>query len=388
MKKFWLKGCMAALFAIVMGAFVACDNEEPEIDSEEQAQKEVLVNYVDKTVIPTYKAMAEAALQMRIANQALKTNPSDANMQAAATAWMAARIWWEKSEAWLFGPVSEDGFDIDGHIDSWPLMLEGIQESILEKNGNITGTQAWEDLDAEVIGFHTTEYLLFREGQARPVADLSEAELKYLTAVTDALVWDCVLAYVAWAGEDHVADDIKAVFHENPAVVNRLAEHQAFADFATKMKTANGYPSFSVALSDIPVGIRDIAGEVGEVKILSPYENQRVEEVESWYSWHSLDDYENNIQSIKNAYLGGLDNNSRTSVSLSSFVAAKNPQLDTKAKQAIEDCIAKIRAIGTGGKSFYEVVRDQVNGEEVQAAAEACAAIDNVFAEIEALIGE
>ncbi|MDR3129257.1 MAG: hypothetical protein LBU03_03300 [Tannerellaceae bacterium] len=387
MKKFWMKGGTLVLVAM-MGSFMACDDEEPDIDSDEKAQKEVLANYVDKTVIPTYKAMAEAALKMRTANQALKTDPSDANMQAAATAWMEARIWWEKSEAWLFGPVSEDGFDIDAHIDSWPLILEEITESIEEKDGNITGVQAWEELNAEVIGFHTTEYLLFRDGKARPVSALSTAELKYLTAVTDALVWDCVLAYVAWAGEDHVAQDIKDVFHENLAVVAALTGHQAFANYGTKMKTADGYPSFAVALSDIPVGIRDIAGEVGETKILSPYENQRVEEVESWYSWHSLDDYENNIQSIKNAYLGGLDDDTRTKVSLSSFVAAKNPELDAKAKQAIEDCIAKIRAIGTGGKSFYEVVRDRINGEEVQAAAEACAEIDNVFAEIEVLIGE
>jgi uncharacterized iron-regulated protein len=395
MGKFWVKGGMAALVAMTMGAFVACDNEGSdasvdelavraavdactEVDAvfaeveelileaevEDELRIQVLTNYVDHTVIPTYKAMAEAALEMRTANQALKAAPSDANMQAAAAAWMKARIWWEKSEAWLFGPVSEDGFDIDAHIDSWPLILEGIQESILEKDGNITGEQAWEALDAEVIGFHTTEYLLFREGKARPVSDLSNAELKYLTAVTDALVWDCVLAYVAWAGENQVADDIKAVFHENSAVVNSLTEHQAFADFGTNMKTAIGYPSFAVAMTDISAGARDIAGEVGETKILSPYENGRVEEVESWYSWHSLDDYGNNIQSIKNAYLGGLDNNSRTSVSLSTFVAAEDPELDKKVKSVIDNCISKIQAIGARGKSFYEVVRDKRDGNK------------------------
>ena len=29
--------------------------------------------------------------------------------------------------------------------------------------------------------------------------------------------------------------------------------------------------------------------------------------VESWYSWHSRDDYTNNIYSIRNAYYGSLD---------------------------------------------------------------------------------
>jgi uncharacterized iron-regulated protein len=299
---------------------------------------------------------------------------------------MKARIWWEKSEAFLFGPVSDDGFGIDGHIDSWPLELEGIQETIEEKDGNITDEEAWEDLDAEVIGFHTTEYLLFREGQARPVAELSDAERKYLTAVTDALVWDCVLAYVAWAGENAVSAEIKAVFNENPAVADAL-KNSAYADYGQKMKTAGGgYSSYANAMTDISTGAADIAGEVGETKIAAPYEAKRTEDVESWYSWHSLDDYQNNILSIKNAYLGGTGDETRTAVSLSSFIAAKDSKFDAEVKAAIDNAIDKIKAIGTGGKSFYEVVRDQINEDEVQAAVEACRELGEIFVRVQEVI--
>ncbi|KAA6305458.1 Iron-regulated protein A, partial [termite gut metagenome] len=80
--------------------------------------------------------------------------------------------------------------DIDGHIDSWPLELNEIQKEIA-KEGNRTGADAW-DKEAEVIGFHVTEYLLYRDGQSRSVKDLTPEELNYLVAATDALVWDCV----------------------------------------------------------------------------------------------------------------------------------------------------------------------------------------------------
>lgn len=321
--------------------------------------KQILAQYVDNVVVPTYRALAEAALEMRAANQTLKNNPADAAMQAASAAWMKARIQWELSEAFLFGPVGENAFDIDGHIDSWPLELDAIKEEI-DKGGDITGSSAWSESDPEVIGFHTTEYLLYREGKTRPVADLTEAELKYLTAATDALVWDCVLAYVAWVGEENVADGIKTVFNENTEVATTLNNSSAYKNFGTTLKNATGNyeNNFVAALSEISTGATDIADEVGTTKIEAPFQEGKVEEVESWYSWHSLDDYQNNIKSIKNAYYGGRDISTPNSNSLSTFVAGENADLDKKIKDKIADCITKIAAIGAGGRSFYEVVRD------------------------------
>jgi hypothetical protein len=238
-------------------------------------------------------------------------------------------------------------------------------------------------MDPEVIGFHVTEYLLYRNGQPRPVADLSTAELNYLTAATDALVWDCVLAYVAWKGEANVTPEMQAVFRENQDVVDHLEDNSYYKDFAKKLTTAEGYSSWGDALAEIAVGASEIAGEVGATKIEAPYTAQKTEDVESWYSWHSLDDYQNNIRSIKNAYLGGVDDSSRQSATLSAYLAqANNPQLaqlDTQIKAKIDDCLQKIAAIGTGGLSFYEVVRDQVNGAQVEAAVEACLELQTLF---------
>jgi hypothetical protein len=391
-KLFWNIMFMMAILLPVAGLF-SCEKDkggdEGGETNKDELYQSILGSYIESTIIPTYRSLAEAALEMRAANVALKNDPSDTNMKAASDAWMKARIAWEISEAFLFGPVGEQALDIDGHIDSWPLELDQILETLEQEAADLTGEKAWAELDAEVIGFHVTEYLLYRGGQTRPVADLSEAELKYLTAATDALVWDCVLAYVAWVGENAVSAEIRAVFNENSDIKAHLDANASYKEFAKKLspQSAGGnYTSWGDALSEIAVGAAEIAGEVGATKIAEPYENHRTEDVESWYSWHSLDDYQNNIRSIKNAYLGGMDDNSRTAVRLSAYIATVDANLDRDIKAKIDDCLTKIAAIGTGGKSFYEVVRDQINEAQVDAAVDACIELQGLFDRIPEII--
>jgi polygalacturonase len=70
-------------------------------------------------------------------------------------------------------------------------------------------------------------------------------------------------------------------------------------------------------------------------------------------------------------------------------VQGKDPALDTAIKAQIEDCLAKIAAIGTGGKSFYEVVDNKSKGSNttdddarVDAAVDACADLGGLFSSI------
>ncbi|MDR1680215.1 MAG: hypothetical protein LBS12_00300 [Prevotellaceae bacterium] len=387
--KNWLFGITAGMLSI---AFAGCEKDSGDESVDNDATyKAILQEYVNATTIPTYRALAEAALNMRAANEALKSGQSAVTIRAAADAWVQARIYWEQSEAFLFGPVSEDAFDIDGHIDSWPLEKSAIDAVLANEASGLTSESCWRK-DAEEIGFHVTEYLLFRDGQPR--ASLSNAELKYLTAATDALIWDCVLAYVAWAGEANVSQNIRTVFRENQDIVDFYEENTAYHNFGDKLKNATGnYSSVAEAFGEIASGCADIADEVGATKIESPFATHKVEEVESWYSWHSLADYEGNIVSIRNAYFGGRDTGAPKTNSLSAFVAGKNSDLDNRIKAKIEDAIAKIRAIGnynaatgTYQYSFYEVVRDQIRGEQVEAAVEACTDLSTLFKQIDNLI--
>lgn len=152
----WLFGAMVITLP---ATFAACekDNNALSGSTTDEQYKAILNEYVTSTVVPTYKSLAEAALEMRTANAALKSGQSEATIKAAADAWMKARIYWEKSEAFLFGPVGSDGFDIDGHIDSWPLEKGEIDNVLATDAAGLTGEIAWSTLDAEVLGFHVTE---------------------------------------------------------------------------------------------------------------------------------------------------------------------------------------------------------------------------------------
>ena len=98
--------------------------------------------------------------------------------------------------------------------------------------------------------------------------------------------------------------------------------------------------------------------------------NEALYAVESWYSWHSRDDYTNNIYSIRNAYYGNrYDGNNYNNVdknSLSTLVAKYNPELDADVKKAITNAANAIQAIP-------QPFRNNINSNEAQAAMEACA---------------
>lgn len=114
--------------------------------------------------------------------------------------------------------------------------------------------------------------------------------------------------------------------------------------YASLFKAHSGSP-YASALScveEIVDKCAEIANEVGTAKIGDPYNlykagntEEALYAVESWYSWHSRDDYTNNIYSIRNAYYGSLDGNINAN-SLSTVIAGANSSLDTKIKNAIK----------------------------------------------------
>ena len=150
----------------------------------EDEYKLIIANYVDEVVLPTYKELVAGNAALLAAVQAVKASPSDESFKAAASAWLAARKPWETSEAFLFGPVGDLG--LDPNMDSWPLDQEAIK-NIISKGDfqelSWTGDYISEDDDdlsdeareqagkiaaaQNVRGFHTLEYLIFKNGEPR-----------------------------------------------------------------------------------------------------------------------------------------------------------------------------------------------------------------------------
>lgn len=132
----------------------------------------VVDSYVDNVVLPTYRSLRDRNADLHTAVAAFKAAPSDANFANACNAWLEAREPWECSEAFLFGPV--DALGLDPNMDSWPLDQDAIVQIL--NSGNYDDLN-WTDGDNDdkieavqsVRGFHTLEFLLFKDGQPRKV---------------------------------------------------------------------------------------------------------------------------------------------------------------------------------------------------------------------------
>lgn len=132
----------------------------------------VVKQYVDVVVMPTYKELAQYNADLDTAVRAFKANPSNEAFRACAEAWLVAREPWESSEAFLFGPVDELG--LDPNMDSWPLDQKQIVQILQSQDfSNLNWKEGESDDKIEsaqsLRGFHTLEYLIFKNGKARTV---------------------------------------------------------------------------------------------------------------------------------------------------------------------------------------------------------------------------
>ena len=140
----------------------------------EENNCKITTQFVDHVVMPTYQNLVAKNKALLAAVKAFQVAPSNTTFASACEAWLAARQPWETSEAFLFGPVSDLG--LDPNMDSWPLDADGIYQ--------LLKTQRWAEMqwsgdydeESEAIeaaqalrGYHTLEYLLFKDGQPRKV---------------------------------------------------------------------------------------------------------------------------------------------------------------------------------------------------------------------------
>ena len=344
------------------------DNEVSIQDSEYDA---IINQYVDAVVLPTYNDLKAKNTALYNSVVAFGNNPSDANFQAVCNAWLTAREPWESSEAFLFGPVADYG--LDPNMDSWPLDQEAIVNLLQSQQWNEMEWTGDYDEDDEAIaaaqnvrGFHTLEFLAFKNGKARTLTDTAEdgeaanavynesnatAWAQYMRNTAQLLVDDVTLLCDSWNN-----------------------------GYAASFKSHNGgdFTSGLSCIEQIIDGCIDIAGEVGDAKIGEPYDlyvsgktTEALYAVESWYSWHSRDDYTNNIYSIRNAYYGSRDGSINTN-SISTLMKKYNADLDTKVKNAIANAASAIQAIP-------QPFRNNINSREAATAMEACSALSDVL---------
>ena len=204
--------------------------------------------------------------------------------------------------------------------------------------------------------------------------------MTYIVAVSRDLRNRCFQLEVSWnANAPQAHKDLMEELEFNTTVNggdNTYGENMTQAGQA-----GSTFATFTNALEAIADGCLDIADEVGTSKIGKCHTGEDVTYVESPYSQKSITDFHDNIISIKNAYMGGMESQRDESLSLHTYIKEYNAELDTKALNAIEKALT---AIDNMAAPFVVNYADASAGE----AMEACQDLSDVMAEVKAEFGK
>lgn len=382
MLKNFLKFAFIGMFAF---SFASCSDDDPEPGTGSETEKDttysaIVSQYLTNTVQVTYDNLADCTAELVDCLNTLKSNKTDANVKAACEKFLEARAWWEKSEAFLFGPATD--FGIDSHIDSWPLDRDGLvaqmsnASHIASLSGDDGDEWAGSHLGQELLGFHGIEYIIFANGQPKAAANIPDNEIIYAVAVAGDLRNKCWQLQLSWAGEDGVPAERLAKIEdlEFPYTVSvsgfSYSENMRMAGQAGSV-----YRSLTDALQAIVDGCASIADEVGTQKIGKPYYGEDVNYIESPYSHKSIQDFYDNMVSIENVYMGGIEGKRSDSHSIHAYIKSINSELDTRCVNAIANAKNKIASMAA---PFVNNINDPSAGEAITA----CSDLESVLIEV------
>ncbi|KGM49212.1 imelysin family protein [Pseudooceanicola atlanticus] len=369
-------------------------------------------------VLSTYADIAQAAYTdsltsaqtLKTAVEALINAPSAETLAAARTAWIAARVPYQQTEAFRFGNAIVD--DWEGKVNAWPLD-EGLidyvdttyggptdenQFAALNVVANPTFTLSGEEIDATAItpelladtlheadeveanvatGYHAIEFLLWGQdlngtdhgAGDRPYTDYATGEectggncdrrAAYLIAATDLLISDLDWMAAQWAEGGEARDTL-------------LADPDA------------GIVAMLTGMGSLSYG--EQAGERMKLGVML----NDPEEEHDCFSDNTHNSHYYDGLGIRNVYMGeyvGIDGRVVTGTSLSSLVAAADPAVDAELRAALDHTmgeLGQLKAAAEGGFSYDQMLeRGNEAGEAiimsaVQALVDQTASIERV----------
>jgi len=335
---------------------------------DETAAKAVVGHYAELVAAVFGDALGTAKV-LQQAVDALLAEPSEANLKAARSAWIAARAPYMQSEVFRFGnPVVDDW---EGQLNAWPLdegLIDYVAADYQHALGNPGATanlianteiQVGEDkLDVSQItgellaslnelggseanvatGYHAIEFLLWGQdlngsnpgAGNRPASDYqlgegatgghNERRREYLKAATALLVSD--LEYMVGQWQAGVVDNYRAKLEAEPA--------------------ENGLRKMLFGMGSLSLG--ELAGERMKVAL----EANSTEDEHDCFSDNTHNAHFYNALGIRNVYLGEyrkVDGSLLSGPSLSSLVAQADAQADASLKADLDATQAALQKL-------------------------------------------
>ena len=337
-------------------------------EAQEAYLRKVLENLVGNVIVPTYTKLADDVEDLEKTLNGLTVNSiTQAQIDKACTDFKQARQNWERSEAFLMGAASD--FDIDPTIDSWPLN----RSLLLNYFNNGMNDEMLED--ATILGFHALEFILFRNGQNRKVAELQgndtytnfekitgAQELAYAQTICTLLKQRCFQLQVVWEGE--TAANAARVAVVKAAGLDMTTEAGlSYGDNLTLAGVSGSkstFPTLKDAIAQVLSADEGscvaICNEVATAKIANPFSAGDIAYVESPYSYNSIADFRDNIRSIRNIWLGSTDKKANEYSFHTFFASVKSDKVNTAVESNYVGAIEGISNMPTPFVKYCSVV--------------------------------
>lgn len=340
-----------------------------------QTAADVLDTYAD-IAAANYTDSLTTAQALQGAITALIDSPSAASLQAARSAWLAARVPYQQTEVFRFGNAIVD--DWEGRVNAWPLD-EGLIDYVAGSYGGPTDenqlaalnvianpvfTLSGQEIDATEItpvllqetlheadgveanvatGYHAIEFLLWGQdlnghgdgAGDRPWTDYAQGaectngdcdrRAQYLVAATDLLVSDLDWMAAQWA-------------EGGAARAALMADERA------------GLAAILTGMGSLSYG--ETAGERMRLGLML----NDPEEEHSCFADNTHNDHFYNGIGIRNVYLGSytrIDGSTVSGPSLSDLVAATDTGLDTEMRSRLADAVLALGRIKTAAEAGF-----------------------------------
>lgn len=343
-----------------------------------------------KAVVTTYANIALAGYEdslttakaLKKAVNALISSPTDANLKAARTAWIAARAPYQQTEAFRFGNAAVD--DWEGKVNAWPLdegLIDYVSKdygTMSEENGyysanviananlkvngsmidvsNITPKLLSDTLheagevEANVAtGYHAIEFLLWGQdlngtgpgAGNRPASDYDlknctggncERRIAYLTAATNLLISDLEDMIAKWGTKGS-------------------ARAAVLSDGGTA-----GITAMLTGMGSLSYG--ELAGERMKLGLIL----HDPEEEHDCFSDNTHNSHYNDILGIQNVYLGTykrIDGTVIKGASLSDLVKSSNGDVDKELRAKLNATVASavvMKKRAEGGEAYDQMI--------------------------------
>jgi len=366
-----------AVAATAALALTACEKENKdnngELSAYEKEIKAASAKYLTNVVYSTYGKLADAGTVLYEDLAALRDaeNFSQADIDKACADFLAARKYWEESEAFLFGAATD--FGIDPHIDSWPLDRKRLAINLSNKDVvaqlKEEGAGAIDLVGASALGFHGIEFILFRDGANRSVAALKavedaaefqgksvtgKEELIFAAAVAEDLMIHLYELNVSWNANAPKAQQDAVEEAELNCTVNGTDKTYGEVLAGASEKGSTYATWQEVAQTVLSAGCANIANEVFSSKMGQAYSGEDESYIESPYSKKSFVDFKDNILSIQNSLFGSYDSKSAAADSFISFLKKHHKSEASKIENALTASLNALQACIDSKKAFVD----------------------------------